>query len=110
MSQARRPVVNASRVIAASRALTSPDAHAWRTKRSSSSLRTGRIVWDRLTPARLTASTRSVRPVKVKNGRKFDTTQNNDEVAHLGDNDSTNARTLAPSAVSRLQTPRASKN
>ena len=67
-------------------------------------------MWDRLTPARLTASTRSVRPMKVKNGRKFDITQNSDEVAHLGDNDSTNARTLAPSAVSRLQAPRASKN
>jgi ABC-type dipeptide/oligopeptide/nickel transport system permease subunit len=37
------------------------------------------IAWQRLTPARFTASTRSLRPVNLKNGRKFDTTQNNED-------------------------------
>ena len=39
--------------------------------------------WERLTPARFTAPTRSARPVNFKNGRKSDTTQNNDDAAHL---------------------------
>lgn len=110
MSQARRPVVNASSVMDASRAVTVPDAHACTTRRSSSSLSTGKIAWDRFTPARLTASTRSVRPVNFKNGRKFDTTQNSDNFAHLGDNDSKNPSTLAPAASSRQEIWRPSKN
>ena len=39
--------------------------------------------------------------MKLKNGRIFDARQNNDDFAHLPSNDSTNARTLAPSAPSR---------
>ena len=90
MSHARRPVVNASRVIAASRAAITPDAHARTTRHTSWSDRTGRAGWERRTPASRAASTRSVRPVKVKNGRKFDTTQNNEDLAHLPDSDSRN--------------------
>ena len=110
MSHARRPVVNASRVIAASRAAITPDAHACTTRRSSSSDSTGRIAWERFTPASPTASTRSVRPVNVKNGRKFDTTQNSEDVAHLPDSDSRNPNTLAPSASARQSIPRDSRN
>ena len=110
MSQARSPVVSASRVIAASRALTGPDAHARTTSSWSSSLSTGMIGCDRLTPARFTAATRSARPVNFRNGRKFDTTQNNDDFAHLSSRDSRNASTLAPSAASRSPIPHCSRN
>jgi hypothetical protein len=37
-----------------------------------------------------------MRSVNFKNGRKFDTTQNKEDVAHLPDSDSRNANTLAP--------------
>jgi len=37
------------------------------------------MAWDRLTPAKSSASTKSGRPVNFKNGRKFDTSQNNDD-------------------------------
>ena len=109
MSQARSPVVSARRVIAASRALTTRDAHACTTSSSSPSSRTGRIRWLRFTPARFTASTKSVRWVNLKNGRKFDTTHGNDDAAHLSDRDARNARTLAPSAALREPMPRDSR-
>jgi hypothetical protein len=51
------------------------------TRRSSSSERTGRIAWEGLAPAMPAASIRSARPVNFKNGRKFDTTQNKEDVA-----------------------------
>ncbi len=110
MSQARSPVVSASRVIAASRALTGPDAHAATTRSSSPSLSTPMTGWERLTRARFTAATRSSRPVNFRNGRKFDTTQNSDGAAHLSSRDSRNASTLAPSADSRPAIPRCSRN
>jgi hypothetical protein len=81
MSQARNPVDNASKVIAASRALMTPDAHARTTSSWSASAKTGRIAWDRLMPARFSAVTRSARPVNVRNGRKFDTTEDSDDLA-----------------------------
>jgi hypothetical protein len=59
MSQARSPVVSASSVIAASRALTALDAHASTTNSSSASSRIGMIAWDRLAPAKFSASTKS---------------------------------------------------
>ena len=68
------------------------------------------IACERLTPASPAASTRSVRPVNFKNGRKFDTTQNNDDLAHLPDSDSRNPKTLDPSASRRQQIPRDSRN
>src|SRR5690349_11688553 len=63
MSHARSPVVTASRVTAASRAAITSVAHACTTRRSTSSESTGRIAWERLTPASPAASTRSLRPV-----------------------------------------------
>ena len=57
-------------------------------------------------PARFSALTRSVRPVNLRNGRKFDTTQNSDDLAHRSSRDSKNARTLAPSAPSSTAIPR----
>jgi hypothetical protein len=97
-------------VIAASRALTTPAAHARTTNSSSSSPKTGIIAWQRLTPARFTASTKSARPVNFRNGRKFDTTQNKDDLAHLPSRDSKNAKTLAPSAPPSSTIPRSSRN
>ena len=106
MSHARRPVVTASRVIAASRAaITARRACLHDTDVRSSSDSTGTIAWERLTPASPTASTRSVRPVNFKNGRKFDTTQNSDDVAHLPDSDSRNPSTLDPSASREAADP-----
>ena len=110
MSQARSPVVTASSVIAAFLALTRPAAHARTTMSASASPSTSMIGRDRRTPARLTAVTRSARPVNFRNGRKFDTTQNNDDFAHLSSSDSRNASTLAPSAPSRPVIPRCSRN
>jgi len=46
-------------------------------------------------PARFSALTRSVRLVNLRNGRKFDTTQNSDDLAQRSSRDSKNARTLA---------------
>jgi hypothetical protein len=48
--------------------------------------------------------------VNFKNGRKFETTQNKEDFAHLPDNDSKNPRTLAPSAQSKQEIPCDSKN
>ena len=68
------------------------------------------IAWDRLTPAKFSASTKSGRPVNFRNGRKFDTSQNNDDLAHLPNKDSKNANTLAPSASPSSAIPRPSRN
>jgi hypothetical protein len=110
MSHARSPVVTASRVIPASRAAIAGVAHACTTRRTTSSGSAGRIAWERLTPASPAASTRSLRPVNFKNGRKFDTTQNSDDVAHVPVSESRNPKTLDPSASPRQAIPRASKN
>ena len=109
MSQARRPVVSASRVMAASRALTAPAAQACTTRRSSSSLRTGRIDGN--------AHTRKAHRFdevdstgELQERAKFDTTQNSGDLAHLLDSDSRKPKTLAPSASSKWQIPCDSKN
>jgi len=91
--------------MAASRAHTTPHAHAVTTSRRSSSSRTGTIGCERRAPARPTASTRSDRSVNARNGRKFDTTQNSEDFAHLGDNDAKNASTVALSAASMSKIP-----
>ena len=87
MSQARSPVVSASRVIAASRALTAPTRTPARPAAGRRRRGPAGSGGNALTPARPTASTRSVRPVNFRNGRKFDTTQNREDFAHLADND-----------------------
>jgi hypothetical protein len=48
--------------------------------------------------------------VNFKNGRKFDTTQNSDDLAHVPVSESRNPRTLDPSASPRQPIPRASRN
>jgi len=47
--------------------------------------------------------------VKARNGRKFDTTQNSEVLAHLGDNDPKNASTVPPPAASRSKVPHDSR-
>src|SRR5262245_26412148 len=75
------------------------------TRRSTSSGSTAKIAWERLTPASPAASARSLRPVNFKNGRKFDTTQNSDDVAHVPVSESRNPRTLDPSASPEVGDP-----
>jgi len=43
--------------------------------------------------------------VKARNGRKFETTQNSEVLAHLGDNDAKNDSTVPPSAASTSKIP-----
>ena len=76
-----------------------------RHRRSTSSDSTGTIAWERLTPASPAASTRSVRPVNFKNGRKFDTTQNSEDVAHLPVSESRNPSTLDAVGITEAGDP-----
>ncbi|MCA1671483.1 MAG: hypothetical protein LC799_04530 [Actinobacteria bacterium] len=48
--------------------------------------------------------------MNVNNGRKLDTTQHKQDLAHLPDSDPRNAHTLAPSASSRHRISRDSRN
>ena len=110
MSHARSPVVTASKVMAASRAGIAGVAHACTIRPSASSDSSGRIRWERLMPANPTASTRSLRPVNFKNGRKFDTSPNSEDRAHVPASESRKPSTLDPSASRRRRIPRDSRN
>jgi hypothetical protein len=51
-----------------------------------------------------------VRPVNFRNGRKFDTCQNSDDLAQVLVSDSRKSSTLDPATSRRRRIPPASKN